>query len=81
MLKEISASRSCAVSLWKEESNMSNMLAILSVEDALKSSRKCLGKELSSEIKEHINFMAKGTCPQICATSMQSAALAFGSNP
>ena len=24
--------------------------------------------------------MAKGTCPQICATSMQSAALAFGSN-
>ena len=51
-----------------------------SVEDIIMSSIIWRGWALSSDIKEHINFMAKGTCPQICAICAQSAVLAFGSN-
>ena len=46
----------------------------------MKLSRKWRGEALSSDIKEHINFMAKGTCPQSCAIFLQSATLACGSN-
>ena len=46
----------------------------------MKLSRKWRGEALSSDIKEHINFMAKGTCPQSCAILLQSATLACGNN-
>ena len=51
-----------------------------SVEDIMRSSIIWRGWAPSSDIKEHINFMAKGTCPQICAICVQSAMLAFGRN-
>ena len=41
-------------------------------------SRYWLGWALSSEIEEHINFIAKGTSPQICRIRVQSEDFAAG---
>ena len=44
----------------------------------MNSSRYWLGSASSSEIEEHINFIAKGTSPQICRIRVQSEELAVG---
>ena len=53
---------------------------MLSVEDAKSSFRNWLGWALSSEMEEHSNLIAKGTCPQIWVIRLQSEVLASGSN-
>ena len=92
ILKDINASCSCAVSLWKEESNkncnrcvvgwsgLSSISTTLASEEVMRSFRKWCDWELSSDIKEHNIFIANGTCPHSCVICVQLLALISGSN-